>query len=445
MKYILATLAAASLFAQAPSAPTTGPSAEKKEEKKIESPSGLINDQLPEWIRIGFEHRFRVENYTALRYNDNNDDHWLLNRLRVNLTLLPTSWWSFTFQGQDARVFFKENPAGAAPFTNRTDLRLAFTDLGNISKGRIALRVGRQELIYGDERVLGAGNWGATARSFDAAKLVLRQGPLQLDLFSASVVMPLQRGISHHTQGDNIHGAYLKWTNPLPNTSVEPYFFWRVGKGKGDVPGGIGHQDRRVTGLRVAGKLPARFDYVVEGIYQAGHIGASSIGASAFHGNLRYQFSQGKWNPRWLIEYNYASGDKNPGDGKSGTFDQLYPTPHDKTGLADQVGWENVQHVGTGFDITPFRRFVIKAEVHDWHLAQAKDGVYLTNGNVVYRDPTGSSGTHIGQEADIVGTYTYGPHYASIGYGHIFPGEFLKRMSNGTGLNYLYLNVGYRF
>jgi hypothetical protein len=36
-------------------------------------------------------------------------------------------------------------------------------------------------------------------------------------------------------------------------------------------------------------------------------------------------------------EYNYASGDADPVDGIRGTFDQLYPTAHDKYGLADQV------------------------------------------------------------------------------------------------------------
>ena len=152
-------------------------------------------------------------------------DHWLINRFRVNLTLLPTSWWSFTFQGQDARIFFKGNSTGAAPFLNRTDLRLAFTDFGNTTKGRIALRVGRQELAYGEDRVLGASNWGNVARTFDAVKLILRQGPLQLDLFSASVVNLQQRGLSHHIQGNNLHGAYLRWYEALPGTTIEPYFY----------------------------------------------------------------------------------------------------------------------------------------------------------------------------------------------------------------------------
>ena len=52
-------------------------------------------------------------------------------------------------------------------------------------------------------------------------------------------------------------------------------------------------------------------------------------------------------------EYNYASGDADPTDGTRGTFDQLYPTPHDKYGLADQVGWRNIHHVRAGVELTP--------------------------------------------------------------------------------------------
>ena len=62
-------------------------------------------------------------------------------------------------------------------------------------------------------------------------------------------------------------------------------------------------------------------------------------------------------------EYNFASGDANPADGIRGTFDQLYPTAHDKYGLADQVGWRNIHHVRVGFDVTPFKATPITREL----------------------------------------------------------------------------------
>lgn len=413
-----------------------------------ETPSEMLNQELPKWVRFSFDHRFRMEGYTALRNRDDNDDRWFLNRFRVNMTLTPTQYWTFTFQGQDSRIFFKSNAAGQNPYTNRTDLRLAFTDIGDAAKGPIALRVGRQELTYGDERMIGAGNWGNVARTFDAAKLILRHGPFQVDLVSAAVVSPLQRGISHHLEGNNIHFAYGKWTNPLPGTTIEPYVIWRVG-GTGDSLAGIQHQSRVVTGLRFLGKLPENWDYTTEWAIQSGSVrdsyGNESIHAFGQHTILRHTFAPVRLRPRVFGEYNFATGDRTPGDGRASTFDQLFPTPHEKYGLADQVGWQNIHHMSVGADAAVTKHLMLKVLLHDWYLAQARDGVYAAGGALLFRDLSGQAGRHVGEEADLIAQYSWGPHYVGGGYGRLVPGEFLKHMSPGASLNYLYLNVGYRF
>ena len=55
--------------------------------------------------------------------------------------------------------------------------------------------------------------------------------------------------------------------------------------------------------------------------------------------------------PRYVAEYNFASGNSNSRDGIHGTFDQIYASGHDKLDLADQVGWKNIQNIRTGVDI----------------------------------------------------------------------------------------------
>lgn len=414
-----------------------------------ELPSDVINEQLPKWVRIGFDHRFRLEGYNSLRYREDNDDRWLLNRFRANLTLIPTSWLSFTFQGQDSRIFFKSNPSGQTPYQNKFDLRQAYTDLGQVGKSNVALRFGRQELAYGDERVIGGSNWGNIARTFDAAKLVLTRGRWQLDLVSAAVVTLQPNGLSHHVQGNNIHFAYAQWTNPVPNSTLQPYFIWRVGRGLGDSLGGITHQDRRVAGARFAGKLPRNWDYNVETLFQVGNVndqfGYETIRAFAQHAVAGHTFQEIRFKPRVFGEYNYASGDKDPADHQAGTFDQMYPTPHAKYGLADQVGWQNIQHYTGGVDLAPFKKITFRVSGSNWYLAQARDGLYVAGGGLAFRDYTGKSGRHVGGEVDFIAQYNFGKNYVGGGYGHLFPGSFLKAQSPGVGLNYQYLNVGYRF
>jgi len=63
----------------------------------------------------------------------------------------------------------------------------------------------------------------------------------------------------------------------------------------------------------------------------------------------------GPWKVRVAEEYNAASGDASPNDGRRQTFDQLYPTGHDKLGLADQVGWKNIRDLRSIVELTPYR------------------------------------------------------------------------------------------
>jgi hypothetical protein len=82
-----------------------------------------------------------------------------------------------------------------------------------------------------------------------------------------------------------------------------------------------------------------------------------------------------RMTPRVFAEYNHASGDRNPTDGRRGTFDQLYPTGHDKLGLSDQVGWRNINHARAGLDLKPAARWQLTGSYHSWWLASATDAL----------------------------------------------------------------------
>ncbi len=49
-----------------------------------------------------------------------------------------------------------------------------------------------------------------------------------------------------------------------------------------------------------------------------------------------------------FVEYNYASGNKNPNGSTWGTHDQIYPSSHDKMDFGDQFGWRNIRDLRVG-------------------------------------------------------------------------------------------------
>lgn len=131
-------------------------------------------------------------------------------------------------------------------------------------------------------------------------------------------------------------------------------------------------------------------------------------------------------------EYNYASGDGNPADGTRETFDQLYPTGHDKLGLADQVGWRNVHHLRSGVELKPHPKWLLSGSYHSWWLAAGRDAMYNAGGGVLARIPAGAPDRHIGQELDVQATFS--PAVAlqiAAGYAHLFPGAFLQAATPG--------------
>src|SRR5437763_22594 len=83
-------------------------------------------------------------------------DAYYLNRLRVNLLIQPASCIKAFAQTQDARVAFKNTKPAAPPYQNTWDLRQAYLELGDSEKGLVGVRTGRQEMNFGEQRLIGS-------------------------------------------------------------------------------------------------------------------------------------------------------------------------------------------------------------------------------------------------------------------------------------------------
>src|SRR5207244_8931808 len=101
----------------------------------------------------------------------------------------------------------------------------------------------------------------------------------------------------------------------------------------------------------------------------------------------------------------------------------MYPTAHDRLGISDLFGWQNIAAVREGITIEPHRRWTISGQYLNFWLAAAADGVYNTSGGLLFRDTSGTSGTHIGEEVDFYTWYELNRHInIGIGIGHLMTG-----------------------
>lgn len=401
-------------------------------------PTGKLNDQLPKWLQFGLDERFRWEGYTGSGFRPGNNDSYLLNRFRFGMIVQPSSWFKVVSQVQDARSMLQKPPVGP-PNNVNWDLKLAYVQLGDPEKQPVTVTAGRQLLDY-NSTIISNSEWRNQARSYDAVVTNFHVTRFQAAVFAASVVNPARYGITHHQEGNNIYGAYGWVTRVLPKSSIEPFVLWRVAPSvaveNSKLPGRL---NEKAYGFRVRGKDIQGFDYRYELVLERGSAGSNGIQSWGTTAGLGYTIGSLRWRPRFFGGYDYASGDTNPNDGAHGTFDTMYPTAHDRFGITDLFGWQNIVSWRGGATVNPHRRWSISAQFLDLWLASATDAAYNSSGGVILRDRTGKSGTHLGQELDGYAWYEINRQvHVGVGLGHLLPGRFLARTSPGAPYTYPY-------
>ena len=409
------------------------------------NPATLLNRRLPRWIGFEAEERLRYESYHDSGFNAANNDAYSLNRFRYQMDLQPLHWFKVVSQVQDARPI-SENPPIGPPNENTWDLKLAYAQVGDPETQRISLRVGRQLINY-NNTIIANSEWRNQGRSYDAVAANLHSGNLRFGIFAASAVITRDTGISHHGKGNDIYGAYKHIENVYRDAVLEPFFLWRVQPGVSveTGPGKTGRQNEQAYGLRLKGKVIGQMDYSFEAVEERGSDGPDRIHAWGTNFGVAYRFDNLSAHPRIFGQYDFASGDQRPKDGIHGTFDTMYPTAHDRLGITDQFGWQNIAGLRGGLTLEPHHRWTVTGQFLDFHLASATDGLYNSSGGLIIRDVTGRAGTHVGEEYDLYSWYELNAHInVGAGVGHIMPGSFLAATSSGPTLNYSYFAINFK-
>ncbi len=408
---------------------------------EIRQPSSYVNRETPAWLSVGAVYRFRIEGRSGIGFEPGRQDAYGLSRLLVHVGIQPKPWLKVFVQGQDARAPGKQD---ATPFfRDPMDLRQAYVELGEIERGWLRVRAGRQDLLYGAQRLIGPLDWSNTARQFDAVKLTVGKKDMSMDVFSASVVRIDDTAFNRSRSGENLHGLYGGLNKLFPNTTFEPYLLWKTQPATGSLT--VRDADVYTAGFRLLRPLPAGFDTAVELARQFGHFGPQDVSAWGAYGILGYTPPALKLSPRFSVEYTYGSGNRNPADPTVRTFDQLFPTGHLYLGVADLVGWRNIKAARGGVELKPHAKLQLAVDVFSFWLASPQDHLYNAGGRIAARAPEGGvRDTHVGEELDITLVYKPAPYLTvGAGFGYLFPGKFLKRNTPGSATSFPYLFCNY--
>ncbi len=443
--------------------------------------AGLIND----WLRgqseafeawnLGGQFRARIEqkkyfavpnaNQGDFKRTGDPDNTFGDFRERLHLGYSPCAWFTVFGEYQDSSAVNDDrNPS---PDTDHSQLRQAWLALGNAKTFPLTAKVGRQELVYGDQRLVGMADWLNIGRTFDAAKLRYETPKAWVDGFVSQPVIPDKTQFDSSDGHEQLSGIYASTKTLLPAQESQFYFLSRnvdrrpASEAAQKLYPVATPRDIYTVGLRFK-SLPGAlkgWDYEVEAAGQFGRFKTTlaspnlSQAAFAVHVAGGYTWQDAMWTPRLGLEYNYASGDGNSNDGTHGTFDNLFPSNHGLYGAMDFFSLQNMQDMHLSYSVKPLKKLLVKVDGYVFWLANTHDFLYAGNGTPRNTGGYGinpGAGNYVGSELDLTAAYTITAFAtASAGYGHLFTGDYINHsLANFGGAkdaDYLYAQLTFNF
>lgn len=379
-----------------------------------------VGQTLPRWLTVGGEYRARGE---AIYGQGTIGDEFALNRLRFKVGVKFAPWAGAFVQFQDVRVFgFRATRPGS--MENTADIREAYVTLGDPKRSPWGGRLGRQEISLGDQRLVTAGDWNNSARSFDGVRGTWTRKTSSFVALIAVPVATVSGGLDRWNDAERLIGALYTYRGTRPGTVVEPYVFVKTTSG---ATAGAPTSAIYTYGGRAAGPLGHGFDYNVEVALQRGHVKTETLMASAGHYGIGRTWTGFAWKPRLGMDVDVSSGDTDPKDGRRETFDSLYGSSHARFGLVDRTAWRNMRHAGLMVDAQPRKGIKLKATVRRLYVNELADGLYTSASGspaAVVR-PSGSG--LIGDAVDLLATFELAHRISvGIGSGYLFAGPYTK-------------------
>ncbi|VTS06230.1 alginate export family protein [Tuwongella immobilis] len=401
-----------------------------------------------DWMfSMGGEFRWRYADETNSRLTGVRNTYDLF-RTRLYGDLYYRDRFRFFVEGLFAESVNQNLPFNAVDI-NRGDIHEAFADLRLFDFGedhRVWVRGGRQELIYGSQRLLSPSEWGNVRRRFDGVKLYERSEKWDLDLWVTSPVLNATNSLDSTDRNVVFTGAWNTF-RPAKGHYIDLYYLNLdntnpVSVGAGGRRGG---HNISTFGFRALSNANA-WMYDVEAAWQTGRWVNQDISAAMFSGGVGYHWKERPWNPQLWFFYDFASGDNDPLSGKHTTFNHLYSFGHFYFGYNDVVGRQNIHDFNVQFALYPSEWITTQAQFHVFHLAEARDALYGPVGAPLRRDITGRAGTDVGQELDWIVNFHLTKHQdLLIGYSHLFTGDFIRATGAGGDLDTIYVQYNYRW
>lgn len=449
---------------------------------KAEDIAGNVYSEFAKKVKLGGQIRTRAEYANGFYQTPTNngtlpgaagiadrrastDDDYVLNQTRLWVDADVHEHLRVFVQLQDARTFGSEGTTVgyANPGTENSifDLHQGYFDLRYLFALPLTVRVGRQEIVWGDHRVIGNFVWSNVGRVFDGGRFMWDTDDIHAEAFAMKVDEDGYISADDDDGSDETaYAAQLAFKKLVPGALLELMYIHKndqdsssnVATGSGYAVPGDGPIEIHDVGFRIDGKIPNidAIDYTVESHAQFGDYGDQNQKAWAFAGRAGYTFKDLGWTPRFGFEYDFASGDDDQDDNDHETFDNLYPTNHwqGNYGFVDLVSWQNMHDFRGNVKVVPTKKLTVQADYHYFLLDQEEDGWYLANGTLATARGAGydDDSNDLASEIDLTVSYQLYKNVGILaGYSFFMAEDWMKDNVDDIDTSWGYLQTTVTF
>jgi hypothetical protein len=418
-----------------------------------------------DWLlSVGGEERlqFKQENGGNNGRITGADNNYQLLRSRVYGDLWYKDQFRIYIEYIDAESYNQNLPPLSID-VNRSDILNAFADIkiGELNDHPIYTRLGRQELLYGSQRLVSPLDWANTRRTFDGAKVFWHGDNVDVDAFWVRPVVVDPKRLDSSDDKRQFMGVFTTY-RPAKTQAVDLYYFYLDDANPqtlGRVAGGRGGYEVNTFGARYSGdhkveanccgRSPGSLLWDFEGGYQFGDYTARNDSSGFATAGVGWAFMDLPMQPQLWGYFDYASGTPGlSGTGQFSTFNQLFPFGHYYLGGLDDEGRENVHDLNFQGTVYPTKWITGIAQIHFFSLDQPADALRGKGPDfpVIRNSVHGDAGTTVGDELDLIASFQLDRHSnLSFGYSKLFEGDFIRKTGPSVSPEFYYAQYSFRW
>ncbi len=192
---------------------------------------------------------------------------------------------------------------------------------------RFSIRAGRQEVTLGTSCLIAVREGPNIRLAFDGVRAGWKQGSYRIDAFAFRPVLNKPGAFDDAaSKSQLLYGLYAIFA-PESIAPLKFDLYWLgYERDQARFAAAQEREHRHSFGTRLFGSVK-NWDWNLEAVFQIGHVGSQIIRAWTVASDTGFTFTALPWSPRLGLKADIASGNKNPSDGRLGTFNALYPNP----------------------------------------------------------------------------------------------------------------------